>query len=118
MSTTSRPVEARPRTIAANGDGAFAGGERLAAEGAAELLGETRVDRLADDAADVVGLEDRSGDVHERLDLRGGGDCRDGSRRPRRGAAAAPRGGASSPPGPGRYPGGNLTECSCAPFSY
>src|SRR6185369_10840726 len=59
--------------VAADGDGAFAGGERLAAEGAAELLGEARVDRLADDAADVVGLEDRSGDVHERLDLRGGG---------------------------------------------
>ena len=52
---------------------ALAGGERLAAEGAAEVLGEALVDRLADDAADVVGLEDRSVNLHrEERDGRNG----------------------------------------------
>ena len=76
------PVEARPRisardsagpemaAVAADRDRALAGGERLAAEGAAEVLGEALVDRLADDAADVVGLEDRSVTCMGRIDPR------------------------------------------------
>ncbi len=50
--------------VAAHRHRALAGSDRFAAEGAAEVLGESLVDRLADDAADVVGLEDRSGDLH------------------------------------------------------
>ena len=62
---------AREAAVAADRDGAIAGGQHLAAEGTAELLGEPLVDRLADDAADVVGLEDRSVDVHDRPSPRG-----------------------------------------------
>ena len=101
-----RQRRARASAVAADGDRALAGRERLAAEGAAEVLGEARVDRLADDAADVVGLEDGSGDLHEKLDLRGGGDCRD---RPLTPPAAGGRA-TSSPPRSGRYPGGNQNE--------
>jgi hypothetical protein len=50
--------------VAADRDRAFARGQRLAAEGATEVLRELLVDRLVDDAADVVGLEDRSVNLH------------------------------------------------------
>jgi hypothetical protein len=68
MSTTSSPVDARPRisaAVAPHRHRALAGGQRLRAEGAAQVFGEGLVDGLADDAADVVGLEDGRMDVHE-----------------------------------------------------
>jgi hypothetical protein len=58
--------EARSRraAVAPDGNGALAGSDGFGAERAAEMLREGLVDRLADDAADVVGLEDARMGVH------------------------------------------------------
>jgi hypothetical protein len=56
--------------VAADRDRAFARSQRLAAEGATEVLREWLVDRLVDDAADVVGLEDRSVNLHRKKEKR------------------------------------------------
>ncbi len=90
MSTTSSPVETRPRIrpaassgpesapVASDRDRALAGLERLGAEGAPQVLGERRIDRLADHAADVVGLEVGRDDLHSVFSIGESSHCRDG----------------------------------------
>jgi hypothetical protein len=65
----------RMPAVAADRDRPFAGGKRLAAEGATEVGREGFVDRLVDDAANVVGLEDRSVNLH-RVGMEGSGKGR------------------------------------------
>src|SRR5204862_4312662 len=55
---------ARQAPVATDDDGLLARLQRLRAEGAAQVLGKTLVEGLADDAADVVGLEDGGGNLH------------------------------------------------------
>ncbi len=68
-SITSTPAACRPSAsaasqfragqaaVAADHDSALALGQRGAAEGLADLARDRRVERLADDAANVIGLE-------------------------------------------------------------
>ena len=50
---------------AAHGHGLLAGGQGLGAKGTAQMFRELLVDRLTDDAANVIGLEDGCCHVHD-----------------------------------------------------
>ena len=70
-------ARAREAPVAPHRHRLFAGLQRLAAESPAEVLGKGLVDRLADDAADVIGLEDGGIDLHGvNVLARGCGHCR------------------------------------------
>ena len=76
MSTTSRPVrlqaadqgchQAGPghAAIAAHGHGLLAGLASLGAEGATQMLGQFLIQARADDATDVIGLENGRVNLH------------------------------------------------------
>ena len=55
---------ARQAPVAPHGHGLFARSHTFGAKGPAQVFGKGRVDVLADDAADVIGLEDGGIDLH------------------------------------------------------